>query len=286
MVANGGLQLVEDPSQAKPEGWTRFVCFSDTHGLHGKIPAEHIVHGDVLIHAGDFSDTGQLEQILSFSEWLKAYPCTHKVVIAGNHDITFHEEYYHRAWRRFHRDQYDCREARASLTNCIYLEDSGAEVAGYKIYGSPWQPEFCDWAFNLQPEERCGTWEKIPDQVDILLAHGPAYGHGDAVVHGGRVGCQHLLQAIQERRVPVFVCGHIHEGYGTTWDGQTALINASTCTFQYKPTNPPIVFDAPPAAQLRDHVALAPCDVQADRHGTSDAKGTELDAMSSDGLMV
>ena len=19
----------------------------------------------------------------------------------------------------------------------------------YKIYGSPWQPEFCDWAFNL-----------------------------------------------------------------------------------------------------------------------------------------
>lgn len=281
MVATGGLQLVADPSQPKPEGWTRFVCFSDTHGLHSNIPAQHIIPGDVLIHAGDFSDTGQLEQIVSFSQWLKEYPCTHKVVIAGNHDITFHEDYYHRAWRRFHRDQYDCRTVRASLTNCIYLEDSPAEVAGYKFYGSPWQPFFCDWAFNLQPEQQQDIWERIPDQVDILLTHGPAYGHGDKCMHGGHAGCQHLLKAIRQRRVPIHVCGHIHEGYGTTTDGQTVLINASTCTFRYKPTNLPIVFDAPKASVLRDHVANAslPYDMQA-------GEEEKLDAISFDDVMV
>lgn len=258
MAGTGSLQFVTDPIQPKPEGWTRFVCFSDTHGKHEEIPPSHIVPGDVLIHAGDFSNTGELEQIVSFSEWLKAYPCTHKIVIAGNHDITFHEKYYEVAWRRFHRrEKYDCHQVRASLTDCIYLEDSCAEVAGYKFYGSPWQPEFCDWAFNMQPDELQCTWAKIPDQIDILLTHGPAYGHGDRCVNGGRVGCKHLLQAIRQRRVPIQVCGHIHEGYGTTVDGQTVLINASTCTFHYQPTNPPIVFDAPPAAQLRDHLACA-----------------------------
>lgn len=259
MSAQGAVQIVTDLDQPKPDGWTRFVCFSDTHGLHDQIPPSHIVPGDVLIHAGDFSNTGELEQIESFSQWLKAYPCQHKVVIAGNHDITFHEEYYQRAGRRFHKsNMYDCRAVRASLINCIYLEDDCAEVAGYKIYGSPWQPEFCDWAFNLQPHERQGTWEKIPNQVDILLTHGPAYGHGDKCNSGHRAGCEHLLRAIQQRKVPVQICGHIHEGYGITMDGQTVLVNASTCTFHYKPSNPPIVFDAPPAKQLQEHMASAP----------------------------
>jgi len=260
MVVAGAVQLVEDRSQPKPEGWTRFVCFSDTHGSHDSIPAAHIVPGDVLIHAGDFTNTGELHQVKSFSQWLKAYPCTHKVVIAGNHDITFDEEYYERRWRRFHKqeDKYDCKEVRSSLTDCIYLEDSTAEVAGYKIYGSPYQPEFCDWAFNLQKDACKGTWEKIPDKLDILLTHGPAHGHGDKCVHGGSAGCQHLLQAIRQRKVPVQICGHIHEGYGHTMDGQTVLINASTCTVEYKPTNPPIVFDAPPATQLQEHMAHAP----------------------------
>merc|ERR1711972_1097869 len=126
-------------------GWTRFVCFSDTHGLHDDIPANNRPAADVLLHAGDFSNTGELEQIESLNSWLDAYPASHKIVIAGNHDITFHESYYlERGAQRFHRKlglngaieaaPYDCQKAKSLLKSSTYLEDSAVEVRGYRIY--------------------------------------------------------------------------------------------------------------------------------------------------------
>ena len=34
-------------------------------------------------------------------------------------------------------------------------------------------------------------------------------------------------------------------GYGITTDGVTTYINASTCTLQYRPKNPAVIFDMP-----------------------------------------
>jgi predicted phosphohydrolase len=39
--------------------------------------------GDVLLHAGDFSMTGNLEPVRKFNEWLGKLPHTTKIVIAG-----------------------------------------------------------------------------------------------------------------------------------------------------------------------------------------------------------
>ena len=88
----------------KPPGVTRFVCISDTHGRHRKIM--HMPPGDVLLHAGDITNCGELRQLQDFSQWLSEQTqYTHKVVIAGNHDITLHREYYAQEHnrRRFHR---------------------------------------------------------------------------------------------------------------------------------------------------------------------------------------
>lgn len=256
-----GAHLVPEPWTAKcPEGWTRFVCFSDTHGLHALIPKKHMPAGDVLLHAGDFTNTGELEQIESFNEWLETYPAEHKVVIAGNHDITLHEEYYKgRGAKRFHpHKSYDCTKAKALLKGCIYLEDASKEVRGYQVYGSPWQPEFCDWAFNLpRGEELRRCWGAIPEDTDILLVHGPPAGHVDRTSRDTRVGCEDLLAAIQDRRVSVVVTGHLHESYGTSADEVTLFVNASTCTSEYNPTRPPIVFDLPPPRELQEATTRA-----------------------------
>merc|ERR1719506_2303535 len=125
------------------------------------------------------------------------YPATHKIVIAGNHDVTFHADYYERAWTRYHRKQADVNDTRALLTGptapCIYLEDSATEVLGYRVYGSPWQPEFCDWAFNLSRGEECARrWRAIPMSLDILITHGPPQGFGDITSSGIRAGCEDL----------------------------------------------------------------------------------------------
>eukprot|EP00927_Polykrikos_kofoidii_P052093 TRINITY_DN45866_c0_g1_i1.p1 TRINITY_DN45866_c0_g1~~TRINITY_DN45866_c0_g1_i1.p1 ORF type:complete len:309 (-),score=36.13 TRINITY_DN45866_c0_g1_i1:145-1071(-) len=254
----GGLRLVSSPfEQPKPSGWTRFVCFSDTHGLHNEIPNSNLVEADVLLHAGDFSNTGEIEQVHSFAAWLDTYPAEHKVVIAGNHETTFHPSFYKNKWKKFHRAPYDCEETRQTLIDygcCTYLQDEDVEVMGYRIYGSPWQPEFCDWAFNLPRGPACQrVWERIPWDIDILMTHGPPFGKGDLCDHGARVGCEDLMREIRSRAVPVHVSGHIHEGYGAESDGTTVFINASTCTSRYQPTNLPIVFDLPPAEKLREN---------------------------------
>lgn len=246
-------RLVWDPSQEeKPQGWTRLVCFSDTHGLQDQI--KHRPEADVLIHAGDLTNTGELEQVQSLVKWLTEYPAQQKIIITGNHDITFQPEYYEKNWSRFHSKPYDCRQVRELLnTSCFtYLEDEQIDINGYQIYGSPWQPEFCDWAFNLEPGVECkSVWDRIPSSVDILVTHGPPFGMNDTTSQGQQKGCNELLKAIQSRNIPVSIAGHIHSGYGVTGDGVTLFANASTCDHDYKPINSPIVIDLPPAAELR-----------------------------------
>jgi len=267
-----GVRLVRQPEvEAKPDGWTRFVCWSDTHGRHDSIPKHSYPKADVLLHCGDFTNAGEQEQIESFNKWLEGYPAKHKVIIAGNHDITFHEEYYlDRGAARFHRQAvpdpsraalpvmnfevkpYNCSECRGLLESHIYLEDDIVEVCGYTIYGSPWQPEFCDWAF-MRPRgaPMREVWTKVPESVDVLLTHTPPQGHGDKTSDNCRVGCEMLRAAILQRAVSVNVFGHIHAGYGCSTDDTTLYINASTCDSHYRPINPPIVFDLPPPEELR-----------------------------------
>lgn len=131
------------------------------------------------------------------------------------------------------------------LTNCTYLEDQLIEIYGLKIYGSPWQPEFCKWAFNLPRGAPClEKWNQIPENVDILITHTPPLGHGDLCCSGVRAGCVELLNSVQTRIKPKYhVFGHIHEGYGISSDSKIIYINASTCDINYLPNNPPIVFD-------------------------------------------
>ncbi|XP_060573835.1 metallophosphoesterase MPPED2-like [Ruditapes philippinarum] len=143
--------------------------------------------------------------------------------------------------------KYGVQNVKELMTNCVYLEDAGIDVCGVHIYGSPWQPRFCDWGFNLDRGMEClKKWNLIPENTDILVTHGPPIGHGDMCFDGNRAGCVELLSTIQKRVKPKYhIFGHIHEGYGVTTDGHTTYINASTCTLRYKPDHEPIVFDIP-----------------------------------------
>lgn len=193
-----------------------------------------IPDGDVLVHAGDFTMQGRAAEINEFNEQLARLPHKHKVVIAGNHDIGFetHSE-----------------DARALLTNATYLEDSGVEIEGVKFWGSPWQPQFFDWAFNLERGEALKEkWQKIPEDTDVLITHGPPRMILDMAPREGRlavanVGCDDLREEILERIKPKYhIFGHIHEGYGWRKVEGITFINASILNGRYQIQNKPIVF--------------------------------------------
>jgi Icc-related predicted phosphoesterase len=237
---------------------TRIVCMSDTHGKHNDLP--FLPKGDVLVHAGDLTQNGETDSIRCLSRYfetqIELLGFKQILCIAGNHDITFQPEYYEKTWSR-HIHQYDSMETRKALQHCDYLEDSFTNLLGTTtrksskentvVYGSPWTPNFFSWAFNLERGEALQqVWSEIPSETDILITHGPPQGRGDMTLHSGHFGCHNLLEEIQQRVRPrLHVYGHIHEGYGTSFDGHTLYVNASNLDIAYEAINPCLVIDLP-----------------------------------------
>lgn len=152
---------------------------SDTHSLTPHIKFD-VPLGDIFIHAGDFTRCGSLEEVVEFNEWIGTMPWIflialfyllnfcftlififitgrlphkHKIVIAGNHELSFDG-----AFTKAHGGEESPasriptlglpRDAIAEavrtpntkqyLTNCTYIEDEAIVIYGIKIYGTPW----------------------------------------------------------------------------------------------------------------------------------------------------
>lgn len=186
------------------------VLISDTHMYHDAHP---VPAGDLLIHAGDLTHMGLPEQIAVCDAFFARQRHAHKIVIAGNHDFLFERR---------------PREAQALIKHATYLEDSGTVAAGLRVWGSPWQPWFYDWAFNLRTEaERAEKWARMPDGIDVLVTHSPPYGIGDLCDNGQRPGCKALLRRVLEVKPRLHVFGHIHEDRGWWRWGETLFVNAA-----------------------------------------------------------
>ena len=208
----------------------RIVCLSDTHNCNEQII---VPDGDILIHAGDATIMGTVQEVVLFNKWLANLPHAVKIFVAGNHDWLFETNNGY---------------ARNLLSDeIIYLQDSFIEIENYKIYGSPWQPRFFDWAFNLtRGRELAEKWKLIPNDTDILITHCPPFGILDEVPQKYRIenaGCEELKKRVEEIRPKAHIFGHIHCGYGTAENFGVKFVNASTCDESYEPTNPPIIFD-------------------------------------------
>ena len=214
----------------------RLVCVSDTHNQLAKVK---LPEGDLLVHSGDWTMQGRLQEVAQFAFDLRnvvdKFPLG-AVVVAGNHDFLAQKE---NATTRMLLQH----------LKITYLLDESVTIKGFKFWGSPWTPWFFDWAFNLERgEEIRKKWDLIPDDTDVLVTHGPPSGILDTIPKGNGVGCFDLLQRLEDVRPKLCVFGHIHHSYGRKeWarykGGFTEFVNASICTEQYKPTNDPIVVD-------------------------------------------
>ena len=212
----------------------KIVFISDTHGKHEYLTSKAynniLGSGDVLVHAGDVSNVGKAHEIKQFLDWFSNTDFTHKVFIAGNHDFGFET----------HNDI----APEYKEKGVHYLFDSEVVIDGVKFYGSPWQPEFYDWAFNLPRGEKLAEkWAKIPMDTDILITHGPAYGMLDYTIGGQQVGCQDLYHKIMEVQPKIHVCGHIHWAYGQKNFFGIEFLNACVLNEKYIHENKPIVID-------------------------------------------
>jgi len=197
---------------------TSIIAFSDSHSQHRKFS---FPESDILIFAGD-CNCSRLEGLLDFYDWFQKQPSKHKIFIPGNHD-----------W--FCQDHPDIARAEAEKCGIIYLLHEPCEIMGIKFFGSPYTPEFCGWAFMKSREAIGYFWDQIPEDTEILVSHGPAYGIMDKCPNGN-VGCKALLNRINHLRkldLRVHIFGHIHESAGSKRIGKMKFMNVSVLDGSY-----------------------------------------------------
>lgn len=219
------------------------ICaISDLHGMlpaDGIIPSCHLllIAGDICPDCRAYTHRGKaIEQRWwvrdVFAPWLEKQPCKQSILVWGNHD-----------WI----GQY-CEPAEMPQLPCTVLTDVGVERFGLQIWGSPWQPPFFDWAFNLSEVELAKKWSLIPAHTDILVTHSPPYMYGDLAPSYGagrrqaeHVGSPTLLRRVLEVRPQLHVFGHIHEGRGLYDIIGTKAANVTLVDGQYNMIYQPFV---------------------------------------------
>lgn len=181
----------------------KITAISDQHGALPEIdPCDLlIIAGDILPVYGHEPHKQRNWFRNVYKPWLEGIEAEKIIGIAGNHDFIFESE----SW-----------VPRAPDIPWEYLCDQGAEYEGLKIWGSPWIPMLKGWAFYKDDSERREAWKLIPDDIDILITHGPPYEIRDlSVMSNVHSGCPLLQSEILYRIEPrIHVFGHIHEGHG------------------------------------------------------------------------
>jgi predicted phosphohydrolase len=158
-----------------------------------------------LVHAGDLTQSGSLSEVQKTLDWLNTFPHTHKVVVAGNHDL-FLDGTTTTA-------DHDSQGA-LKWGSLIYLQDTNTSLTfpggrRLKVYGSPWTRKQGNWAFQYPRGE--DRWSNtIPDDIDVLVTHSPPRFYLDL----DGFGDENLLNELWRVRPRVHVFGHIHAGYG------------------------------------------------------------------------
>lgn len=228
----------------------RITFISDTHTCLYDNKKELILpEGDILCFTGDIMTSGYNEgEIIHFLKWFSKQPFKYKIFIAGNHDRFL---YNYSTLANDIISQY-------KKDGVIYLNNSSVEVEGIKFYGTPYQPYFCGWAFNVSDSSKLvNIYRMIPDDTDVLLTHCPPYGILDKShcsnysnpTGENNLGSMELKEVLEEKyhrdsmpRVVAF--GHIHgDGGNKKQIGDTLYINASLCDEKYEPVNNIISID-------------------------------------------
>jgi Icc-related predicted phosphoesterase len=229
---------------------------SDTHTKHHHVLSSRSIRsseqsvdlpgGDILIHSGDFMGSGYSKaEAIEFFDWFDSIPGYEtKILVAGNHDRIMQLD---PEWAKGILSGYKTIEYLQDEELVLYFDGPNGDMPeeNIHIYGSPWQPEFYNWAFNLPRggEELKARWDAIPTWTDILITHGPAQTYLDtsgAPYNTPLLGCELLKERIELIRPKIHVCGHIHGGAGYHYNGHTHFFNASILNEQYQYTNAPI----------------------------------------------
>lgn len=185
----------------------KILHISDTHNRHHQL--DNLPAADVIVHCGDFTDSGTEEEVLDFLNWFIGLPYPHKIFVVGNHDLCL----------------WDAVDIDDLPENVHFLQDNGCEIDCIKFFGL---------AYN-HPESL------IPSDVDILVTHEPPIMILDESngIHWGNAPLRNKVLQIKPK---YHLFGHAHESYGTEKHDDIIFANGSLLDDAYKICHKPKLF--------------------------------------------
>jgi Icc-related predicted phosphoesterase len=175
----------------------RVLAFSDLHRDLGQAArlVEMSANADLVIGAGDFASIHEgLEETIGALAGIAAPT----VLVPGNNETLD-----------------ALRAATATWPAATVLHGEGTTIDGVELYGlgagipvTPW-----DWSFDLDDDAASEMLAACPEGA-VMVLHSPPRGHCDSAGDGSHFGSAALLEAIEEKRPRLAVCGHIHESWG------------------------------------------------------------------------
>lgn len=244
-VAVEEQEAIDGAGTAGRRAAVTLVVISDTHMQHEKL--EPLPAGDILLHTGDFTNFGSIEEVRRFAAWMgRQSGFQHKLVVPGNHDMVLDGQYYRDYYSDWAEEYCAAEEAVTALEQlggCTVLVDRSVQLCGLNFLGSPWVERSTPWStgFNRSSEEMQQHWDALGRTaaasgriVDVLLTHNPPLGTGDMLSTGQRCGCPHLAKMVAEVLRPrMHFFGHVHSEPGVWRKGGTLYCNASSVSDLY-----------------------------------------------------
>jgi DNA repair exonuclease SbcCD nuclease subunit len=233
----------------------RIAAISDTHNRHKTLDLDTLNECDIVIHAGDATGRGGSREIKTFLKWFKDLKAPYKVLVPGNHDWGFQKKPY------YDRLCFEYYGVNLLIDNNLLIHYIDRDIK-LNIYGMPWTPHFCNWAFNagrdvmdcMLYDKHTGTTKMyplikgftdlIPHGTNILVTHGPPANildglcFADGTPNGNHVGCLELRKRVELIRPKHHIFGHIHSGHGYHYEDGISYHNVSICDDCYYPGNP------------------------------------------------
>lgn len=184
----------------------RIAHMSDTFNhLKPSGKKEFMPFGEILVHSGNFTCKGTEEEFQQFDSWLASMKdyYHYRIVCLGHKDVG-----------RFGTDWDTYKSLLPSATHVLCNEE--ANILGIRFYGCPWH---WGYKFNyvIKPSVSSAIntrYNDIPENIDILITHGPAYGRLDRTFDGEHVGSRELMDALRKAKPLVHLHGHLSEGRG------------------------------------------------------------------------
>jgi Icc-related predicted phosphoesterase len=200
----------------------KILHISDTHGFHDGFPKDYFNGIDMIIHSGDCSNSGYLQnsvvEISNFLNWYETIPVKYKILVAGNHDTAIARK--------------AIKKEDMIMRGIAYLENESIQIKGLKIWGSPITPTFGQWSFMKARDKTHEVWDTIPTDTDIVIVHGPPKGIRDLSLDRENnlemCGDKALAKRMNIVNPQLMCFGHIHNCKGIINQGTSKHYGSRT----------------------------------------------------------